>query len=55
MYILIYEDGDVKKSPDFSDESKELCDMGILSCIDIGDAEPLDYYDDDWHPLESAE
>ena len=53
MYLYIFEDGQVKKGTTFCDGDAESCDADILDVIDIGESDPKQYYDGEWHELVS--
>lgn len=57
MYLYIFEDGEIKKSGAIPcGDDLQNVDNGILDIIDISDPRnPLQYYNGDWHDLESAE
>ena len=57
MYLYIFKDGEVKHAR-FKpcEDDLENVDNGFLDIIDITNPEnPLDYYDGEWHVLESAD
>jgi len=55
MYLYIFEDGEVKTASSFCDTDKESVDAGAIVVIDIESKPPMNYYDGEWHILESAD
>ena len=57
MYILIFDDGTIKKSLTFTNEDEMSIGNGLNDVIDISDYDnPKWFYDtDDWRNLESAD
>ena len=55
MYIYIFEDGEVKKGDTFGHGDMDSCDDGILDVIDISGDQPMQYYDNEWHDIPSAD
>ena len=53
MYLYISEDGEIKKSVDFDDVDRDMCEMGILDVIDLHSENPKQYYEGGWHDIES--
>ena len=52
MYILIFEDGEIKKSDGIASQDLESCDAGYLSIIDISNpCNPREYYAGAWIAL----
>lgn len=54
MFLFIFEDGLIKKATVICDGDKSCADDGIIDLIDISGDEPKQYYDGEWHDLESA-
>jgi len=55
MYILIFENGEVKKTATINSNDMIAVDDGILDIIDISGDEPKTYYNGVWHDLESVD
>ncbi len=54
MYLLIFEDGTLGKYKHINPEDYISCDNGILTIVDISDAEnPTEYHDGIWIPIDS--
>lgn len=52
MYILIFENGEVKQADNICDGDLRSSDADMLTIIDITDAMPTEYHDGKWHPLD---
>jgi len=53
MYLLVFEDGTVKRADDISKEDYTSVDDGYLQIIKIaGDVPPQEYYEGEWMKIE---
>ena len=53
MYILIFEDGSMVKSKTVSDEDFKAADDGLVDIIDVGDDDPMRYFDSGWTDIDT--
>lgn len=52
MFLIILEDGEVRKTSEVTSQDKKICDWGYIEIIDITDPEaPTTYYQDKWHKV----
>jgi len=54
MYLLIFEDGTVKRADDISKEDYTSVDDGYLQIIDIAGNIPMEYYNGRWDEVEEV-
>lgn len=55
MYLMIFEDGTIRKSSAYSDSEINACDDGYMDLIDISNPEHLlTYYDSSWISVEDV-
>lgn len=53
MFIFIFEDNEVMKTDNVTQEDKDSADDGILEIIDISNNEnPKTYFENEWHEIE---
>lgn len=53
MYLYIFEDCTVKYSTTFEDDDRQACDDRMLDVIDLHTENPKQYYDGEWHNIDS--
>lgn len=49
MYLFVFEDMNVWKSENFTEDDKNSCECGILNVIRISDLKT--YFEGEWHEL----
>lgn len=54
MYLLIYEDGSLQTTIELTDDMFEAADDGIVEIIDVTGEVPFQYYQNEWHKIDSA-
>ena len=54
MFLLILEDGQIKKMNDASEADKQAADEGMCDIVDISRPDPLCYYNGKWNEIEIA-
>ena len=53
MYVLIFEDGSIRKTKEISQHETGAVESGYLDIVDISDKEdPLFYVDEGWTSIE---
>lgn len=52
MFLLILEDGSLRKAKTVSDDDLTMCNDGILGIINLNTDEPMQYHDGDWHDID---
>lgn len=55
MYLYVFEDGEIKKGSTFCQGDMDSCDAGILDVIDISGEQPQQYYEGEWHDIQSQD
>jgi hypothetical protein len=55
MYLFMFEDGDVRKGLDFSQDDKDSCDAGYLDVIDLHADNPKRWWNGRWVDVEKVE
>ena len=53
MFLLILEDGSLRKTDKVSDDFLAACDDGILDVINLNTEQPLYYFEGEWHEIET--
>lgn len=52
MYLFIHEDGAVQKSNTVTESDKQAVEDGILDIIAIGDYQPAQLFQNEWHEID---
>jgi hypothetical protein len=55
MYLIILEDGEIRKTNEIEDDTYQNCDDGVCDLIDISGKEPLGYFQGEWVEIQSAD
>lgn len=54
MYLIIFEDGDMKKAATVSDEDKRSADDGYIDIIDLHAENPTRRVNGEWHDIDAV-
>ncbi|MDT0618439.1 hypothetical protein RM531_08115 [Salinisphaera sp. P385] len=55
MYLLIFEDGSIKKARTVSDDDLSSADDGMIQIVGLEDSGPREYVDGEWLSVPLAE
>ncbi len=54
MFLLILEDGSIRKTASVSDETLSACDDGYCSVINLNTDQPMDFHKGEWADIEEV-
>jgi len=53
MYLLIHEDGSLQTTVELTNDVFEAADDGCVDIIDITGEKPFQYYQGEWHKIDT--
>ena len=51
MYLIIFEDGEIRRTPIVEDDVLQSADDGYCSIINVGPTTPLQYIQGEWQEI----